>query len=144
MAVFQEDIKKLLAYSSMSQVGYIVMTVGLMSHLGWVTAIYLSFNHLFFKALLFLAIAGVISRVKTRNMYEMGGLIKKMPLSFISVLVAIIALSGVPPLSGFGSKWMMYTALIEKGWFYIAGLAFFASTVAFLYCFRLIHTIFLG
>jgi len=144
MAVFQEDIKKLLAYSSMSQIGYIIMSVGLMSHLGWVSAIYLSFNHLFFKALLFLAIAGIISRVNTRNMYEMGGLIKKMPLSFVSVLIAIIALAGIPPLSGFGSKWMMYTALIEKGWYYIAGFAFFSSAMAFLYLYKLIHTIFLG
>jgi len=144
MAVFQEDIKKLLAYSSLGQLGYVVLSIATFSHLGWVTAIYLSFNHLFFKALLFLAVAGIISRVHTRKMYEMGGLIKKMPLSFVSVMMAIIALSGVPPLSGFGGKWLLYTSLIEKGWYLQAGLAFFASTVAFLYCYRLIHTMFLG
>jgi len=144
MAVFQEDIKRLLAYSSMGQVGYMVFALAMMSHLGWVTALYLSFNHLFFKALLFIAIAGVISRTGTRYMYQMGGLIRKMPFSFISVLIAIIALSGVPPLSGFGGKWLLYTAGIEKGWYLQTGLAFFASTIAFLYCFRLIHTIFLG
>ncbi len=144
MAIFQEDIKKLLAYSSMGQVGYMVFALAMMSHLGWVTAIYLSFNHLFFKALLFITIAGVISKTRTRKMYEMGGLIKQMPLSFISVLIAIIALSGVPPLSGFGGKWLLYTAGIERGWYLQTGLAFFASTIAFLYCFRLIHTIFLG
>ena len=144
MAIFQEDIKKLLAYSSMSQIGYMILSISLLSHLGWVTAIYLSFNHLLFKALLFLAVAGLISRVKTRKMYEMGGLIKKMPATFISVLIAIIALSGVPPLSGFGGKWLLYSSLIEKGWYLQAGLAFFASTVAFLYCYRLIHTMFLG
>ncbi|MBT6994416.1 MAG: hypothetical protein HN952_05610 [Candidatus Cloacimonetes bacterium] len=144
MAVFQEDIKKLLAYSSMGQVGYMVLSVATMSHLGWTTALYLSFNHLFFKAILFIAFAGVISRTKTRKMYEMGGLIKKMPISFFTVMIAIIALSGVPPLTGFGGKWMLYNTLIEKGWYLQAGIAFFASSVAFLYCYRLIHTVFLG
>jgi len=144
MAVFQEDIKKTLAYSSMGQIGYIILTWAMMSHLGWVTALYLSFNHILYKAMLFLAVAGVISRVNTRKMYEMGGLIKKMPASFISVLIAIIALSGVPPLSGFGGKWLIYTSLIEKGWYLQAGAAFLASGIAFLYLFRLIHTIFLG
>jgi formate hydrogenlyase subunit 3/multisubunit Na+/H+ antiporter MnhD subunit len=144
MAIFQEDVKYLLAYSSMGQLGYVVLCMAAMSHLGWVSGLYLAINHLFFKAMILLAVAGVISRVGTRNMYEMGGLIKKMPYSFISVLIGIIALSGVPPLSGFGAKWLIYTALLEKGWYFRAGLSFFASAIAFLYLFRLIHTIFLG
>jgi formate hydrogenlyase subunit 3/multisubunit Na+/H+ antiporter MnhD subunit len=144
MALFQEDIKYTLAYSSMGQIGYMLLGFAMYSHLGWVTAIYLGITHLFFKGLLFLAIAGVILRVKTRLMYQMGGLIKKMPISFISVLLAIIALSGVPPLTGFGGKWLLYSALLEKGWYLQAALAMFASGVAFLYLFRLIHSIFLG
>jgi formate hydrogenlyase subunit 3/multisubunit Na+/H+ antiporter MnhD subunit len=144
MALFQEDIKYTLAYSSMSQVGYMVLAFALMSHLGWVTALYLAVTHLLFKAMLFLAIAGVVMRTGTRLMYQMGGLIRRMPLTFISVLMAIIALSGVPPLSGFGGKWLLYTSLIESGWHLQAALAFFASGVAFLYLFRLIHAIFLG
>jgi formate hydrogenlyase subunit 3/multisubunit Na+/H+ antiporter MnhD subunit len=144
MAVFQEDIKYLLAYSSMGQVGLIIVAVSLMDHLGWVTALYLSVNHFLFKGLLFLAFAGVLYRTKTRYMYEMGGLIKRMPISFVSVLIAIIALSGVPPLSGFGGKWLLFTALLEKGWYFQLAVAFFSSTIAFLYCFRLIHTVFLG
>jgi len=143
-AVFQEDAKKLLAWSSVGQVGYIVLGLSVMSHLGWLAAMWHTVNHLLFKGLLFLAIAGVIYRTGTRNMYEMGGLIKKMPLSFVSVLIGIITLAGMPPLSGFGGKWLLYEALIEKGWLLQAALVFFASTIAFLYCFRLIHTIFLG
>ncbi len=144
MAIFQEDIKYLLAYSSMSQLGYIVLTAASLSHLGWAAAIYMSVNHFLFKAVLFITIAGVISRVQTRKMYEMGGLIKKMPLSFVAVLISIIAVSGVPPLTGFGGKWLMYNALFLKEWYLQAGLAFFAGAVSFLYLFRLIHTIFLG
>ena len=143
-AIFQEDAKKLLAYSSIGQVGYIVLGLAMMTHLGWAAALWHTVNHLMFKGLLFLAIAGVIYRTGTRNMYEMGGLIKKMPLSFFSVLIGIIALAGIPPLTGFGGKWLLYEALIEKGWYLQTGLAFFASTIAFLYCYRLIHSIFLG
>lgn len=144
MALFQEDIKYTLAYSSMGQVGYMLLAFSLYSHLGWVCSLYMAINHLLFKGLLFLAVAGVIQRTGTRMMYQMGGLIKKMPLSFISVLIAIIALSGVPPLTGFGGKWLLYQSLMDKGWYLQAGLAMFASGVAFLYLFRLIHSIFLG
>ena len=144
LATFQEDAKKLLAYSGMSQIGYIVASIGLLNHLGWVSALYLTFNHFMFKAMIFIAIAGVIHRTQTRKMYEMGGLIKKMPFSFISVLIGIIAVSGVPPLSGFGSKWLLYNAFLTKGWYLQAGILFFASAVSFLYLYRLIHTIFLG
>jgi len=144
MAVFQEDAKKLLAYSSMSQIGYIIMGLSLMSHLGWVSALYLTINHLLFKSLIFMAMAVVFLRTGTTLMYEMGGLIKRLPIAFISVLMGIIAVSGVPPLSGFGSKWFIYTSLIEQGRYLQAGVAFFSSAVAFLYLYRLIHTVFLG
>ncbi|MGL1893190.1 MAG: proton-conducting transporter membrane subunit [Spirochaetaceae bacterium] len=144
MALFQEDIKYTLAYSSMGQVGYMVLGFAVMSHLGWMSSLYLAVTHTMIKGMLFIAIAGVVYRTGTRFMYQMGGLIKRMPLSFISVLVGIIALSGVPPLSGFGAKWLIYSALLEKGWYLQAALAMFASGVAFLYLFRLIHAIFLG
>ena len=143
-AVYQEDIKLTLAWSSMGQIGYVVLAFAVMDHAGWTTALYLALNHFLYKSMLFLAIAGVIQRTGTRNMYQMGGLIKKMPLSFLSVLMAIIALSGVPPLSGFGGKWLLYSTLINKGWYLEAAAAFFASGVAFLYLYRLIHSIFLG
>lgn len=144
IAIFQEDAKKLLAYSSMGQVGYIILGMATMSGLGWTAGMYQVVNHMLIKGILFLAIAGVIYRTGTSKMYKMGGLIKKMPLSYTAVMFGIIAISGVPPLTGFGAKWLLYEALIEKGWYLQTGVAFFASTVAFLYCFRLIHSIFLG
>jgi len=144
MAVLQEDVKRLLAYSSMGQVGYIVAGVAMMSHLGWVTAVYLSVNHFLYKGLLFLAVAGVVLRTGTRAMYQMGGMIGRMPVTFFCALIAIIAVSGVPPLTGFGGKWLLYNGLIEKHWYLQAGLAFFSSALACLYMFRLLHSIFLG
>ena len=144
MAVFQEDIKRLVAYSSMGQLGYVVTGVALMSHLGWVSAMYITVNHFLFKGILFLSIAGIILRTNERLMYKMGGLIKNMPVTFTFVMIAIIAMSGVPPLSGYGGKWMLFNALMEKQWYWIAALAFFSSAVAFLYMFRLLQTVFLG
>jgi len=144
MAAFEEDAKRLLAYSSVGQLGYVVFALGMMNHIGWLAAVAFALNHFVFKALLFLAVGGVVSRVKTRNMYEMGGLIKNMPFSFISVLIGIIALSGVPPLTGFAGKWLSYNAIILSGWYLPGVVVTFAGLVAFLYCFRLIHTIFLG
>ncbi|HYQ70835.1 MAG TPA: proton-conducting transporter membrane subunit, partial [Gammaproteobacteria bacterium] len=144
MAVFQEDIKRTLAYSSMSQLGYIVTGIALMSHLGWVAALYLTVNHFLFKGILFLAAAGVILRTGERYMYKMGGLIKNMPFTFVATMFAIIAMSGVPPLTGFGGKWLLFNAVMEKGWYWLAALAFFSSAVAFLYMFRILQTVFLG
>jgi formate hydrogenlyase subunit 3/multisubunit Na+/H+ antiporter MnhD subunit len=144
MAVFQEDIKKTLAYSSMGQLGYIVTGVALMSHLGWVAALYLTVNHFLFKGILFLAAAGVVLRTGERLMYRMGGLIKNMPFTFVATMIAIIAMSGVPPLTGFGGKWLLFNAMMDKGWYWLAALAFFSSAVAFLYMYRILHTVFLG
>jgi formate hydrogenlyase subunit 3/multisubunit Na+/H+ antiporter MnhD subunit len=144
MAVFQEDIKRLVAYSSMGQLGYIVTGIALMSHLGWVSALYMTVNHFLFKGILFLSIAGIVLRTNERMMYKMGGLIKNMPFTFVFTMIAIIAMSGVPPLTGFGGKWMLFNALMDKGWYFIAAFAFFSSAVAFLYMFRLLQTVFLG
>ncbi len=144
LAAIQEDAKRLLAYSSVGQVAYIVVGFALMSPLGWSAAVYLAVNHFLFKALLFLAVAGVIYRTGTHTFHELGGLIKKMPFSFVSVLIGIIAVSGVPPLSGFIGKWLIYEAAVERGWLLLTGVLMFGTMIAFLYLYRLIHSIFLG
>jgi NADH:ubiquinone oxidoreductase subunit 5 (subunit L)/multisubunit Na+/H+ antiporter MnhA subunit len=77
-------------------------------------------------------------------MYRMGGLIKNMPVTFVAVMIAIIAMSGVPPLTGFGGKWLLFNAMMDKGWYWLAAIGFFSSAVAFLYMFRLLQTVFLG
>jgi len=109
-----------------------------------VTALYLTVNHFLFKGILFLSAAGVVLRTGERLMYKTGGLIKNMPFTFVATMIAIIAMSGVPPLTGFGGKWLLFNAMMEKGWYWIAALAFFSSAVAFLYMYRLLHAVFLG
>ncbi len=143
-AVFQDDAKRLLAYSSIAQLGYILFALAIMSHLGWLTAFTYTINHFMYKAVLFLAVGAVILRVKTHNMYEMGGLIKRMPFAFIAVLIGIIALSGVPPLTGFAGKWLFYHAVVLKGWYFQGAIVFFSGIIAFLYLFKMIYSIFLG
>ncbi|PTV94751.1 formate hydrogenlyase subunit 3/multisubunit Na+/H+ antiporter MnhD subunit [Rhodobacter aestuarii] len=144
LAVFQEDAKRLLAYSSISQMGYALFGLALMNHLGWLLAVMFVINHYVYKSMLFLAVGGVYKRTHTKLMYKMGGLITLMPFTFVSVLVGIIAMSGVPPLSGFGGRWIFYNAILETDLRLPLVLIFMSGPVGFLYLFRLIHTIFLG
>ncbi len=143
-AAFQEDAKRLLAYSSIAQLGYILFGLAMMSHLGWMTAMVFSVNHFLYKSILFLTIGAVVLRVGTHSMYKMGGLIKNMPMAFIATLVGIIALSGVPPLSGFAGKWLLYNAVLDKQWYFQGAIVFFSGIIAFLYLFKLIYSVFLG
>lgn len=143
-AVFQEDAKRLLAYSSIGQLGYILFAFTIMTHVGWLAGLTYTINHFMYKAILFLIVGGIVLRLKTHNMYEMGGLIKRMPYSFIAVLIGIVALSGLPPLSGFTGKWLFYNASIGKGWYFQGAVIFFSGIIAFLYLYRLIHSVFLG
>ena len=144
MAIFQEDGKRLLAYSSIGQMGYALFGLALMNHLGWLMALMFVINHYVYKSMLFLSVGGVAKRTGTRDMYRMGGLITLMPLSFIAVLIGIIAMSGVPPLSGFGGRWIFYNAIMSAEARLPMVLIFLSGPIAFLYLFRLIHTIFLG
>lgn len=144
LAAFQEDAKRLLAYSSIGQMGYALFGLAMMNHLGWLMALMFVVNHYIYKSMLFLSVGGVAKRTGTRDMYRMGGLITLMPLSFIAVLIGIIAMSGVPPLSGFGGRWIFYNAIMTADYRLPMILLFLASPVAFLYLFRLIYTIFLG
>jgi len=144
LAIFQEDSKRLLAYSSIGQMGYAVFGLAMMNHLGWLLALMFIINHYVYKSMLFLSVGGIAKRTGTREMYRMGGLITLMPISFIAVLIGIIAVSGVPPLSGFGGRWIMYNALLTVEPRLPMIIIFLSGPIAFLYLFRLIHTIFLG
>lgn len=144
MAAFQEDAKRLLAYSSIAQMGYAVFGLAMMNHLGWLLALMFVINHYIYKSMLFLSVGGIAKRTGTREMYRMGGLITLMPLSFIAVLIGIIAISGVPPLSGFGGRWIFYNAIMTADYRLPLIVIFLAGPIAFLYLFRLIHTVFLG
>ncbi len=133
LAVAQNDIKKILAYSTVSQLGYMVMAMGLG---GPTAAMYHLTTHAFFKALLFLGAGAMIHALHTQDIWEMGGLRKAMPVTAYTFLVGTLALCGIAPLSGFFSKdeiltlaWQHNKALFAAGLF-TAGLTAFYMTRA--------------
>ncbi len=101
MGVVEDDIKRVLAYSTVSQLGYMLMGLGV---LGYTAGMFHLITHAFFKALLFLGAGSVIHIVATNNMKEMGGLAKAMPVTYWTFLAATLALTGIPPFAGFFSK----------------------------------------
>ncbi len=101
LAFVQDDIKRVLAYSTVSQLGYMVAALGVGA---WTAGVFHLFTHAFFKALLFLGSGSVIHAVHSNNMSEMGGLKKHMPITFWTFVIGTVALAGIPPLAGFWSK----------------------------------------
>ncbi|MBN2668264.1 MAG: hypothetical protein JXR60_03460 [Bacteroidales bacterium] len=143
-ALVQKDAKKLLAYSSIAQLGYIVIGLAIGTKLAVMSALFLAIMHAVFKGALFMAVGAVERQVGTTDMTKISGLIRRMPWTFFVTLVSIIALAGVPPLSGFVGKWMLYEALITNGNFFLVVVVFFSSTAAFLYSYRILFGLFLG
>jgi hydrogenase-4 component B len=122
-ALQEHDLKRLLAYHSIENIGIIVMGFGAalmfrtlghhnLAAIAMVGALFHTLNHAIFKGLLFLAAGSVVQSVRTRNMEEMGGLIRRMPGTALFFLIGAIAISGLPPLNGFVSEWLTYQALL--------------------------------
>ncbi|AEC50940.1 putative monovalent cation/H+ antiporter subunit D [Pyrococcus sp. NA2] len=116
MAVVQEDMKRLLAYSSVGQIGYILLGLGIgmvaygsrVGEIALAGAIYHTVNHAIMKALLFLVAGAVLHELGTRNLNELSGLARTMPKTTFAFLIGAAAIVGMPPLNGFASKWLIY------------------------------------
>jgi NADH-quinone oxidoreductase subunit M len=144
-ALIQVDAKKLLAYSSIAQLGYIVVGLSTGTKLGVMAALYLAVLHAIFKGALFMVAGAVERQAGTTDMTKVSGLIRKMPWTFFVALISIIALAGIPPIGGFVGKWLLYEALITESNNYILVIViFFSSTAAFLYSYRFLFGLFLG
>ncbi len=115
MALVQHDLKKLLAYHAVSQVGYMVLGVGTGSIIGIIGALFHMLNNAIYKAGLFYGAGIIEKRAGTTDLEKLGGLAKFMPLNFVAMMVFALAISGVPPLNGFASKWMIYQGCVEAG-----------------------------
>src|SRR5215207_8180400 len=141
LAFVQDDVKKVLAYSTVSQLGYMVMALGVGA---WTAAVFHLFTHAFFKALLFLGSGSLIHAVHSNNMSEMGGLKKHMPTTFWTFMVGSMALAGIPPLAGFWSKDEILLGASENGFplMLVVGLAGAFMTAA--YMTRACYLIFAG
>jgi NADH-quinone oxidoreductase subunit L len=144
IALVQTDIKRVIAYSTMSQIGYMFLAVGLGAY---ADGMFHLMTHAFFKALLFMA-AGIVIHALAgeQDMRRMGGLRSLMPLTFWAFLVGALALAGVPPFSGFFSKDSILAAALDAGWYgdllWVAGMA--GAFLTGLYTFRMLFIVFWG
>ncbi len=142
IAVQQNDIKRILAYSTLSQLGYMVMAVGLS---GRTPAMFHLTTHAFFKALLFLGAGSVIHGLhEEQDIWKMGGLKQKMPITFWTFIIGTLALSGCPPFSGFYSKDSILGVALEQKNYLLFGVAVFVAALTTFYMFRLFFVAFLG
>ena len=150
VACVQSDIKRVLAFSTISQIGFMMVGLGvctsILPHeggLGYMAGMFHLFTHAMFKALLFLGAGAIIHAVHSNEMSTMGGLRKYMPITHITFLIACLAISGIPPFSGFFSKDEILTAAFEFSPFMGWTMSFIAALTAF-YMFRLYYCIFWG
>ena len=143
-AISQDSMKRLLAYSSIAQIGYIVTVLSVLNGSGVEAGLYHTIIHTFVKLLLFINIASIIYITGKSKFSQLGGLIYEYPVLFIMLLIGIIGLAGVPPLGGFNSKFLIYTTLLEEKKALLLTAVMFSSASAFLYCFKLIYGIYLG
>jgi hydrogenase-4 component B len=142
-ALSEKDIKRLLAFSSVENVGIILMGVGLgmiglalpsptLAVLGFLAALYHMLNHAFFKGLLFLGAGSAIQATGTRNLNDMGGLSRRMPWTALTFLIGALAVTAIPPLNGFVSEWFTYQALLNASGSDLFALRVFAPLFAVL------------
>jgi NADH:ubiquinone oxidoreductase subunit 5 (subunit L)/multisubunit Na+/H+ antiporter MnhA subunit len=148
MALVQHDLKRLLGYHAVSQVGYMVLGIGTGNPVGIAGALFHMFNNTIYKSSLFLAGGEVERRAGTSDLSKLGGLVKAMPLVFVAFLIASLSISGVPPFNGFASKWMLYQGIIMSGgsglWVLWLVAAMLGSALTLASFMKLIHTVFLG
>ncbi len=150
MALVQHNLKRLLAYHAVSQVGYMVLGIGTACPLGIAGGLFHMVNHALYKSSLFLAGGSIERQVGTTELDELGGLGRLMPITFVTSLIAALSISGVPPFNGFFSKWMVYQALIESGragarlWVLWLAVAMFGSALTLASFMKLIYAVFLA
>ena len=140
----QADFKRMLAYSSISQVGYIVLALGVGTPLAFVGAVFHFFNHAVFKSLLFVNAASLEKRLGTTDMRKMAGLGSKMQITSTSSLAGLLSTAGIPPLSGFWSKLVIIIALFSTGRYVYAAIALLASALTLAYFLSLERKVFFG
>lgn len=143
-AVFQDDIKRMFAYSSVAQVGYMVLGISLASETGIKAAILHLFNHALMKGALFLALGCLAYRVGKLEIGSLGGLGRRMPWTMGAIAIGGLSLIGIPPTAGFVSKWYLVQASLEIGWWPVAVLVLIGSAIALIYVGRVLEDAYFG
>lgn len=154
-AIGQKDLKRLLAYSSVSQMGYISLALGMgglfmaegnspAATLAISAGIFHLLNHAVYKALLFLTSGSIESQYNTRRMADLGGVARNMPVTGLSGVIGSLSISGVPPLNGFWSKLLIIAAAVIGGKYWLAGLTVMVSAITLAYYLKVQREVFLG
>lgn len=144
LAYFQRDFKRMLAYSSISQIGYILIGLGLGNLLGLVGALFHVFNHALFKSLLFLNSGAVQYRLGTRDIEQMGGLENRMPVTAATSVFGTLSIAGIPPFNGFWSKLFIIMGALAAGQTAVATLAILVSVFTLGYFLIIQRKVFFG
>lgn len=144
MALVQRGLKRLLIYSTVSQIGYIVLGLGIGGTLGLSGSLLHFVNHMFFKDLLFLCAGAIMVQAHAKNLDEVSGLGKKMPYTMTFFLIGALSLAGIPPFSGFTSKWLIYEAAMQNGQVFLAVLSLAGSVLSTAYFIKFMHSAFFG
>jgi len=142
-AIYQLNIKRLFAYSSVAQIGYIILGLAIGTELGLTATLLHLFNHALMKAAIFLAIGAVVYRIGSAQLSHYAGLGKKMPWTMAAIVAGGLSLIGVPLTVGFVSKWYLVVALLDKGWWPVAVLVLISSLIAVIYVWRVVEWIYL-
>ncbi len=142
MALLQDDLKRRLAYSSIAQIGYIILGVFLLSEQGLTGGLYHLFTHAFMKGLLFLCAGAIIVQTGIRNISRMKGIGLKMPLTMIFFTIASLTMVGIPPFNGFISKWQLSMASLEAGQPLFVAILIISSLLNAAYYFPIVITAF--
>lgn len=143
-AMVQSDLKRMLAFHTVSQIGYMITGIGIGTPLGITAGLLHCLNHGFFKGGLFLSAGSVQHAASSRNMNELGGLAQKMPRTTLAWLISVSSMMGVPLMSGFVSKWILYTAALQAGWAIPAVVAWVVSLGTVFSCIKATDAVFLG
>lgn len=143
-ALRQNDARRLLAWHGIGQGGYMLMGLLILDPFGSAGGLMHVFNHATYQAALFLSVSAVIYRTHTSDLNSLGGLVTRMPLTFLVMLIGIIGLAGIPPMNGFVSKWLVYRALIVEGMPLLFVAAVIGTLGTILSVYKLIHNTFLG
>ena len=149
MALVQHDLKRLLGYHAVSQVGYMILGIATLTPIGLLAGLFHMLNNVVYKSLLFLGAGAVERRTGTTDLDKLGGLGRCMPVTFVCMLVAALAISGVPPLNGFASKWLVYQSLIELGpqggtWVVWLAAAMFGSALTLASFVKVLYSVFMS
>ncbi len=139
VAIFQTNVKRLLAYSSVAQIGYMLIGISLVTVTGLTAGILHLFNHALMKGALFLALGCVFFRIRSVNVEDMAGLAKVMPWTMAAFVTGGLSLIGIPLTVGFVSKWYLILATLEKEWWPLAAAILFSSLLAVIYMWRVIE-----